>query len=280
MLAVEQPKGSEPMPLTAHWEGQGTLDATMEDLGCGVVWDAVYRVRPRLALSCPWCGRPMHAKVSGRGGRFFAHDRRSTDCAGAGETEEHRRLKRALAAAARQAGHRVELEARAAQGGWRADVLVTSPAGARTALEAQVSSAPVDEVLARTRRYQDDGLDVVWFTPRDARWLDHVPAARLYQPAAPDGPWSRLYPLVSRFSAVACAEVCDPSPFWHSPVHAGWDYGEERELTQFVADVLHGRLVPRTTTTALGTRYEGWAAPEDVEEAAEHAASTAPPRPV
>ena len=34
----------------------------------------------------------MHAKVSGRGGRFFAHNRRTTDCTGAGETEEHRSL--------------------------------------------------------------------------------------------------------------------------------------------------------------------------------------------
>jgi Competence protein CoiA-like family len=241
--------------------------------GCGLVWEAVYRVRPRPVLACTGCGGPMHAKVSGSGGRFFAHDHRTTDCAGADETEEHRSLKRALAAAARQAGHQVELEAGAAHGGWRADVLVTAPGGGLTALEAQVSSASVDDVLARTGRYQDDEVAVVWFTHRAARWLDHVPAARLHRPAAPDGPWSQLHPLVSSFSAVACAEVCDPRPFWHSPVHAGWDHRQERDLTQFVADVLHGRLVPRTATT-LGTRYDGWAAPKDVTTAAEHAAST------
>ncbi|MGQ4390322.1 hypothetical protein [Streptomyces sp. SAS_270] len=86
---------------------------------------------------------------------------------------------------------------------------------------------------------------------------------------------------MSSFSVVACAEVCDPSPFWHGPVHVGWDHGEERDLTEFVADVLHGRLVPRTTTTALGTRYDGWAAPKDVEAAVEYAASSqdAPPAP-
>ncbi|MER6787927.1 competence protein CoiA family protein [Streptomyces sp. NPDC000658] len=269
------------MPLTARWDGHGTLDATLDGLGCGVVWEAVYRVRPRPVLACTGCGGPMHAKVSGRGGRFFAHDRRSPHCAAVGETEEHRSLKRALAAAARQAGHQVQLEAGAAHGGWRADVLVTAAAGARTALEAQVSSAPVDDVLARTRRYQDDGLGIVWFTHRAARWLDHVPAARLYRPAAPDGPFSRLHPLVSRFSAVACAEVCDPRPFWHSPIHAGWDHSEERDLAQFVADALHGRLVPKTATTALGTRYDGWAAPEDLTTAAQYAATTqtAPPAP-
>ncbi|KUO15922.1 competence protein CoiA family protein [Streptomyces dysideae] len=267
------------MPLTARLYGHGTLDVTLDGLGVGMAWEAVYRVRPRPVLACTECGLAMHAKVSGRGGRFFAHDRRSTTCAAAGETEEHRALKRALAAAARETGHRAELEVRAAHGGWRADVLVTALSGARTALEAQVSSASVDEVLERTRRYQDDGLGVVWFTHRAARWLDRVPAARLYRPAGPDGPWIRLHPLVRRFSVVACAEVCDPSPFWHGPVHASWDHGEERDLPQFVDALLYSRLVPRTATTALGTRYDGWAAPEDVTAAEEYAASMQATRP-
>ncbi|MGW8702348.1 competence protein CoiA family protein [Streptomyces eurythermus] len=269
------------MALTAHLHQHGTLDTTLGGLGCGLAWEAVYRARPRPALACTQCGGPMHAKVSPRGGRFFAHDRRSPACAGAGETEEHRSLKRALAAAARQAGHRAQLEVTASHGGWRADVLVTSAGDRRTALEAQVSSAPVDDVVVRTRRYRDDGIAVVWFTHRAARWLAHVPAARLYRPAAPDRPWKRTQPLVSRFSVVPCGEVCDPRPFWHGPVHAGWDHDEERLLTEFVADVLDGRLVPRTFTTALGTRYDGWAAPEDVKAADEYAASTrtAPPTP-
>ncbi|MEU0250779.1 competence protein CoiA family protein [Streptomyces sp. NPDC006235] len=269
------------MPLTARLHGHGTLDVTLEGLGAGMAWEAVYRVRPRPGLTCTDCGLPMHAKVSGHGGRFFAHDRRSTNCAAADETEEHRSLKRALAAAVRQAGHQAQLEAIADHGGWRADVLVTAPGGGLTALEAQLSSAAVDDVLERTRRYKDDDVGVVWFTHRAARWLSQVPAARLYRPAGPDGPWNRLHPLVSRFSVVACSEVCDPSPFWHGLFHAGWDHGEAREVPQFVADVLHGRLVPRTLTTALGTRYDGWAAPEDVRAADEYAASTqtTPPTP-
>jgi hypothetical protein len=268
------------MPLTAHLQGHGTLDTTLDSLGCDVPWESVYRTRPRTALSCTQCGLPMHAKLSGRGGRFFAHDRRSETCAATGETEEHRSLKRALAVAAREAGHQAELEVTAAHGGWRADVLVTAEGGRQTALEAQLSSAPFEDVLARTRRYQSADISVVWFTHRAAHWLDHVPAARLYRPAAPDRPWIRTHPLVSRFSVVACAEVCDPSPFWHGPVHVGWDHAEERALTKFVADVLDGRLVPRTTTTTLGTQYDGWAAPEDVMAADDYAAAsqTAPPR--
>nr|WP_024127722.1 competence protein CoiA family protein [Streptomyces sp. F12]AHE40486.1 Competence coiA family protein [Streptomyces sp. F12] len=261
------------MALTAQLPQHGTLDVTLDGLGCGLAWEAVDRARPRPALACTHCGRPMHAKVSPRGGRFFAHDRRFPACPGAGETEEHRSLKRALAAAAREAGHKAQLEFTAAHYGWRADVLVTAAQGRRTALEAQLSSASVDDVLARTRRYSDDNLAAVWFTHRAARWLTHVPAARLYRPSGPDGPWNRTHPLVSRFSVVACPEVCDPSPFWHGPVHAGWDHDEERTLTEFVADVLSGRLVPRRLTTALGTRYHGWAAPEDVKAADDHAAS-------
>ncbi|MEU6511477.1 competence protein CoiA family protein [Streptomyces sp. NPDC046942] len=210
--------------------GHGTLGATLDPLGCDLPWEAVYRVRPRPALTCAQCGLPMHAKVSPRGGRFFAHDRRSATCAAAGETEEHRSLKRARAAAAREVGHQAELAVAVARGGWRADVLVTTPGGRLTALEAQLSSASVDDVLSRTRRYGADGVGVVRFTHRAARWLDHVPAARLYRPARPHAPWTRTHPLVSSFSVVSCAEVCGPQRPWHNPEHAGWSGGEERAL--------------------------------------------------
>ncbi|GGX37168.1 hypothetical protein [Streptomyces lomondensis] len=93
------------MPLTARRYGHGTLDATLDGLGAGMAGEAVYRVRQRPGPTCTDCGLPVHAKVSGRSGRFFAHDRRSTTCAAAGETEEHRSLKRTLSAAVRQAGH-------------------------------------------------------------------------------------------------------------------------------------------------------------------------------
>ncbi|MEV8334294.1 competence protein CoiA family protein [Streptomyces niveus] len=259
------------MPLTAHLEGHGTLDATLTSPDASMRWENVYRTRPRRALTCVQCGVPMHAKVSGRGGRFFAHDRRTSSCAASGETHEHRSLKRALAAAAREAGHRAELEVTAAHSGWRADVLVTAPGRRPIAFEAQVSSASVDDVVARTLRYHDDGVAAVWFTHRATRWLRHVPAARLYRPALPVGHWSRMHPHASTFSVVDCEEICNPRPFWHSRVHASWsDDGEERPLARFVADVLHRRLVPRTTTTALGTRYDGWASPDDIQAAADH----------
>ncbi|MGI5401488.1 competence protein CoiA family protein [Streptomyces sp. CA-135486] len=267
------------MPLTASLAGRRTLDATLDGLGSALPWEAVYRTRPRVPLTCTDCGLPMHAKVSGRGGRFFAHDRRSPHCAATGETEEHRSLKRALAAAARAAGHRAELEVTAVHRGWRADVLVTGPDGRRTALEAQVSSTSLDDVLERTLRYQDDGIEAVWFTYRAACWLTYAPSAHLYRPATPQSLWTRTRVCASRFSVVACAEICQPSPFWHSPYHAGWEHGPELGLAEFVADVLHGRLLPRKTTAARGTFYDGWAAPKDIEAAAEYAAARETPAP-
>nr|WP_268255530.1 competence protein CoiA family protein [Streptomyces spectabilis] len=226
-------------------------------------------------MSCAQCGLAMHAKVSARGGRFFAHDRRSATCTSAGETEEHRSLKRALASAAREAGCQAQLEVPAAHGGWRADVLVTAQGGQLTALEAQLSSASLDDVLARTRRYAADNVDVVWFTYRATRWLHYVPAARLYRPTAPHGPWTRTHPIVSSFSIESCAEVCDPQPPWHGPEHANWSFSEERDLPEFIADVLHKRLIARSAD-GPGTYYEEWATPEDVRAAADYDAAQTP----
>uniref|UniRef100_UPI0038D3B52E competence protein CoiA family protein n=1 Tax=Streptomyces europaeiscabiei TaxID=146819 RepID=UPI0038D3B52E len=264
------------MPLTSHLAGRGVLDVTLEQLGCALPWEAVYRVRPRPELSCTGCGRPMHAKVSGTGSRFFAHDRRSPACPATGETEEHRSLKRALAAAARTAGHHAELEVTAAHRGWRADVLATGPNGRRTALEAQVSSASLDDVLTRTRRYQDDEVDVVWFTHRATHWLNQVPAVRLRRPAAPHSSWTQTHELLSHFSVACCSEVCQPSPPWHGPFHAGWSHATDTSLDEFVIDMLHGRLLPRTTT-GPGTRYNGWTTPTDLQAAADYAAGTGAP---
>lgn len=77
-----------------------------------------------------------------------------------------------------RADHQAQLEVTASHGGWRADVLVTATQSRRTALEAQLSCVPVDDVVARTRRYREDDIAAVWFTHRAARWLAHMPAAR------------------------------------------------------------------------------------------------------
>jgi competence protein CoiA len=105
----------------------------------------------------------LHAKVSQRGLRFFAHDAAHRDCPLAGETIEHRLLKSALAAAVRLTGWHAALEATAPDRSWRADVMATSPDGARRAAwEAQLSRQHEDDTTARTARYAADGIEVIW----------------------------------------------------------------------------------------------------------------------
>ncbi|WP_456293729.1 competence protein CoiA family protein [Streptomyces goshikiensis] len=212
----------------------------------------------------------MHAKTSPRGARFFAHDRRSAHCPSLGESEPHRMLKRALAAAARAAGHHVSMEATAAHGGWRADVLAAGPQGRFTALEAQVSSASLDDVLKRTRRYQADGVAVVWFTPSRARWLGHVPSVLLQRPARPDLSWQHTLETVSQFSADPCE--CDPRPFWHDEVHAAWTHRASWPIPEFVDHALHGRLVPVQEPTPYPGPHR-WATPQDIRAAYDHRSS-------
>ncbi|WP_102922431.1 competence protein CoiA [Streptomyces noursei] len=271
------------MPLTAHLADRGLLDATLPELGCSaaVPWESIYRTRPRATLTCRDCDQPMHAKISHRGARFFAHDRRSPHCPSAGETAEHRAFKKVLAQAARAAGCEAELEVTAEHRGWRADVLVTSPEGRRTALEAQLSSVARDEVLERTSRYEQDGVDVVWFTPRAARWLGDVPSAGIHRPST-QAPWLLGEQTVWSFILEDC--YCHPLPPWdrdHPSVHANWSRrhntrnSSDLSVGDFVREVLHGRLVPLEESSRFD-RYRGWATPEDLETAA---AQFPPPEP-
>ncbi|WP_457034191.1 hypothetical protein [Kitasatospora sp. P5_F3] len=112
----------------AEW---GTVFAHLPDLGCGQAWKTVWRARPGAPLVCAECRHPVHAKVSRSGLRFFAHAPRPPHCEIAlqGESEAHHLLELELTGAARDAGAHAELEARAPDGSWRADVLATDPAG-------------------------------------------------------------------------------------------------------------------------------------------------------
>ncbi|MGW9123073.1 competence protein CoiA family protein [Streptomyces sp. NPDC055663] len=125
----------------------------------------------------------MHAKTSERGLRFFAHAPHAPDCeiARQGESEAHHLLKLELANAARQAGAHAELEVRAPDGSWRADVLASDPAGTwRMALEAQLSPITAADITERTERMDAHDVTCCWFSDR-ARppWLGIVPSVRL-----------------------------------------------------------------------------------------------------
>ncbi|MFB8240135.1 competence protein CoiA family protein [Kitasatospora purpeofusca] len=164
----------------AEW---GTVFAHLPDLGCGRAWETVWKARPAVPLACPECLHPVHAKVSRGGLRFFAHAPRPPHCEIAlqGESEAHHLLKLELAGAARDAGAHAELEVRAADGSWRADVLATDLAGAwRMALEAQLSPITADDITARSERMRADGVTSCWFSDRPRPpWLGAVPSLRL-----------------------------------------------------------------------------------------------------
>jgi competence protein CoiA len=160
----------------------GRIDATLPDLGCGMSWAAVHKTRPRIALRCPACGHGVHAKVSSRKLRYFAHDPgRPVDCVWLNESLEHHRLKRALATAIRVVGWRADLEARAPDGSWRADVLASSLDGTRqVAWEAQLSPITDEDIIERTLRYQNDGVNVCWVsTAERVPWMGIVPSIRV-----------------------------------------------------------------------------------------------------
>jgi competence protein CoiA len=182
------------------------IDATLPDLGCGLSWDAVHKVRPRAALRCPDCGHGVHAKVSSRRLRYFAHDPgRPGDCAWLNESLEHHLLKLELATAIRDAGWHAELEVRAPDGSWRADVLASAHDGSRrVAFEAQLSPITDDDITTRTSRYQSAGIDVCWVSAGNwPPWMEAVPLAWVRAPG--DGqPWT-VSTSVARFDYTAGA---------------------------------------------------------------------------
>ncbi|MFF4179520.1 competence protein CoiA family protein [Streptomyces sp. NPDC001750] len=216
------------MPFVALHPEVGRLDATQPGLGAGLEWSRVYKVSPRVALTCPECAWGVHAKHSPSRVRFFCHDSgRPPECSLANESWEHHMLKLEMAGAIRAAGWFAELEVAAADGSWRADVMAVSPDGERRmAWEAQLSPITVEDIQARTDRYTAEGVTVCWVSPhrRPPVWLGSVPSVRVRVPEEDGEPWA----------------VDDGL--------GGFDSGrwlfQEAELTQFVRWVLRGQLRP------------------------------------
>ncbi|MEU5211785.1 competence protein CoiA family protein [Streptomyces sp. NPDC020742] len=217
------------MPFTALHPDAGRLDATQDDLGCGMDWSRLHKARPRIALTCPECGWGVHAKRSPHGVRFFCHDPgRPPSCALSNESWEHHMLKLELAGAIRAAGWYAELEVAAADGTWRADVMASSPDGARRmAWEAQLSPITVEDIQARTARYRAEGIAVCWVCPhsRAPQWMGTVPAIRVRAPEAGD-PWT-VDDGIAGFDFAAGSWVV-----------------QEAELQRFVQWTLLGQVLP------------------------------------
>ncbi|MCO1575141.1 hypothetical protein M8C13_05130 [Crossiella sp. SN42] len=181
------------MAFAAIHPEAGRVDATRSDLGAGLVWEQVHKARPRVALTCPDCGHGVHAKVSPRPRslRFFAHNPgRPTECAWDNESLEHHLLKLELATTIRALGWHAELEVRAPDGRWRADVLSSAHDGTgRVAWEVQLSPISGEDIAARTGRYAEDGIAVCWVgVAGGVSWPWVVPSLKVRAPDR-EGPW-------------------------------------------------------------------------------------------
>lgn len=235
------------MPLTAQHAQAGVLDATVDPLGEGTSWEAIHRARPRAPLTCRECGHGLHAKLSPRGLRFFAHDGAAPACSLVGETMAHRLLKLQLASAIREAGWYAELEV--AGDGWRADVLATSPDGARRmAWEAQLAQITIDELQERTTRMRASGVPVCWVTDHDRPWIGAVPAIQIALPTDPGSADAQIIDGAAVFRESWCPHRrCEndggaPGP---CPGHGWWGLVPDAvNLETFVAGVLAGTIRP------------------------------------
>ncbi|WP_432590492.1 competence protein CoiA family protein [Streptomyces sp. HD1123-B1] len=251
------------MGFTAQHDDRGRLDATQPDLGCGWAWESVHRVRPRVAMTCPECAHPLHAKVSRHGLRFFAHDPGSPTCALAGESMEHHLLKLELATAIRAAGHHAELEVRGPDGDWRADVMASSPDGAvRTTWEAQLSPITADEIRERTARFTKDGVRACWVATKLRPWVGEVPSIHVRPPDDDQPQWTVVGGL-ARFT------IEEPDPRLNQTIgRGGWEE-TTTDLRSFVVWTLTGRLVPHRLGRYIDEHYwEGmWTAPQYIDAA-------------
>jgi hypothetical protein len=166
------------MPLTAWADANELVDSTQ----CSdEVWTSVHKVSPRPMLLCPACTERVHAKVSPRGLRFFAHNAKQPHCDLHGETGLHRALKSLVAEIVRRTdGWDAALEVAACpsdHGGWRADVLATRRDGRRrVALEVQLASMTPEEARERVARYARDGVDSLWISTKHAPWVLTIPS--------------------------------------------------------------------------------------------------------
>jgi hypothetical protein len=246
----------------------GRIDATLPDLGCGLSWSAVHKVRPRVALRCTDCGHGMHAKVSARHKlRHFAHDPgRLAECAWLNESLEHHLLKLELATRVRDAGWHAELEVRAADGSWRADVLASAHDGTRRiAWEAQLSPITDDDIRERTERYRHEGIEVCWVNPAETAvpWIGKVPSIRVRDPRGEDS-WAVV-------DGVAGFDF----------ERGAWITVDDVDLTKFIWWVLNQKTIPhqvlpryrnieRSSSRAYRHRQMIWTTQRSIDQETRH----------
>lgn len=213
------------MPLSAwHSQWNKRVDASDHSEDGNEVWAKLHRNRAETRfLRCRVCEQAMTAAVSHRGVRYFRHlPDGAGECPTSGESMEHQELKAWIARWGHESGWRVEVERRAEDGSYRADVMTTSPDGSRTVVwEAQVSR--LDDVAAfeRTRRHVEAGNEIVWVCLSDQSWTERLPTLSIRRRDDEVQPYvvtkglsvldrKRLAQNYRRHTAKFLAEDCDP----------------------------------------------------------------------
>ncbi|MER5618116.1 hypothetical protein [Streptomyces sp. NPDC002215] len=253
------------MPLSAIHAEHGTLDLTLDGLGCEgrITWEQIHRARPRAPLTCPECEWGLCPKYSQTSLRYFAHDPDAPECSLREETEQHRQLKRDLAECCRRVpGWSAELEQAGPERAWRADVLATHTAtGRRYAFEAQLSTIGIDGprgLTERTARMTEAGVPAAWVTTGSRAWLGAVPTIQAEAQTGPTRPVRAGHWTYLISSWTPAAESRTPA-----------------RLTDFVRAVLTGELVAHRVTCPARDDWSTrpgwswvWATPKDIAEAA------------
>lgn len=160
------------MALTALLEGSPVIAPLLEDAEWQRCID-ISRSHPD-ALIHRVTREQMYPRTSRLGLRHFAH--RAGMHGTNPESMQHQMLKAVIAHHLQEQGCTVDIEAPAPDASWIADVLTTSPTGARHAWEIQLSRQAEDEFRQRTDRYRDAGIETVWITPHTDRLPEGIDA--------------------------------------------------------------------------------------------------------
>lgn len=203
-----------------------------------------------MPLTCRECGHGVHAKLSPKGLRFFAHDAVAPDCSLAGETIAHRLQATAgLSDSRRRLVRRARGRRRGMARRCPGHELRRRPPDRLGGPAAQIT---LDDLRERTARMAASGVPVCWVTDHDRPWIGAVPSIRLTVPVEPERPGQPRSSTVWEPSASTGARGVDAAgddPPGPCPGHGFGGHPAQVGLGAFVSGVLQDSVrahqVPR-----------------------------------
>ena len=117
--------------------------------------------KPEGPFVCPKCSRELNLRKGQIKAHHFAHKPPVTCSYGRGESEAHRKAKWAIYDCLKKRADVTECELEKSWGEVVSDVYVVIR-GAPIALEVQISSLTIDEIMYRTKMYYEKDIAVLW----------------------------------------------------------------------------------------------------------------------